>query len=56
LKKRAEDLHLNCKLLPISDGRNGRFVAREGSAFSRWFCDVEYRDGKVVNKRVHRLD
>lgn len=56
LKKKAEELHLNYQLLSDSNDKSGRFYVWEGFAFSRWFCDVEYQDGKVVKQTVHHLD
>jgi len=56
LKKKAEELHLNYQPQSDSNDKSGKFYVWEGFAFSRWFCDVEYQDGKVVKQNVHHLD
>jgi len=56
MKKTAEDMHLNYRRFANSDDKNGKFYVWEGFVFSRWFCDVEYQDGKIKTKKVHYLD
>ena len=56
LEKKAKALKLNYRLETDSNDKNGRFFVWEGFVFSRWFCEVEYRDGKAASKKVTFLD
>ena len=37
-------------------GHPGKIMTWEGFGFGRWFCDVEYHDGRVLSKEVFFLD
>jgi len=56
LDVKAVEMGLKFRRLADSNDRNGSFQVWQGFAFGRWFCDVEYRDGKTTNKRVTFLD
>lgn len=56
LEKKAKEMHLNYRQMGKSNEKNGRFYVWEGFVFDRWFCDVEYKDGKVTSKEVTFLD
>lgn len=49
-------MRLNYRRTGPGGGRDGALVVWEGFLFERWFCDVEYRDGKVTAKKVTFLD
>ena len=52
LEKKAKEMHLNYRRMTDSNEKNGRFYVWEGFVFNRWFCDVEYKDGKATKKKV----
>lgn len=57
LENKAKEMHLNYKRMADSnDGKDGMFFVWEGFVFDRWFCDVEYKDGKATSKKVTFLD
>lgn len=56
LEKTAKEMHLNYRQMGKSNEKDGRFYVWEGFVFDRWFCDVEYKDGKATNKKVTFLD
>lgn len=56
LQQKAAELNLNYLLLSNSNEHEGTLIVWEGFVFDRWFCDVEYKDGKVTNNKVTFLD
>jgi hypothetical protein len=56
LEHKAKEMHLKYRRMTDSNDTDGRFHVWEGFAFGRWFCDVEYKDGKATNKKVAFLD
>ena len=56
LEDKAKKLHLNYRGLPTGANSNGRLYVWEGFVFDRWFCEVEYINGKAVRKNVTFLD
>lgn len=56
LETKAKELKLKYRQVTVGTAKNGRLIVWEGFAFARWFCDVEYRDGKAANKKVTFLD
>ncbi len=55
-ESKAKEMHLYYRQMSDSNGKDGRFFVWEGFVFDRWFCDVEYKDGKVTKKSVTFLD
>jgi len=55
LNSKAEHFQLMHKQFP-KDNNGGTFVAWEGFVFDRWFCDVEYKNGKVTSAKITFLD
>lgn len=51
LEAKAKAMHLNCKRTEGLD-KHGKLLVWDGFAFARWFCEVEYQNGKVVKNRV----
>ena len=51
-EKRARALQLNVTRFKGSGDRNGRVSLWNGFLFGRYFCDLDYRDGKVVGKNL----
>jgi hypothetical protein len=56
LESKAGEMHLNYRHIGSGGGKDGTFLAWEGFLFERWFCNVEYRDGKVTAKKVTSMD
>ena len=56
LEKRAIAMHLKYRPLTGGSDNAGKFMVWQGFAYKRWFCTVEYRDGKVVAKKSTTLD
>lgn len=56
LENKAKEMHLNYRRMTDSNEKDGRFYVWEGFVFDRWFCDVEYKDGKATSKKVTFLD
>ncbi|MCI5121470.1 MAG: hypothetical protein D3908_09835 [Candidatus Electrothrix sp. AUS4] len=56
LEDKAKELHLNFRNMTETNGKDGNVLVWEGFSFARWFCDVEYKDGKVTTKKVTFLD
>lgn len=56
LEMNAKEMHLNFRRATDSTDNNGKFHVWEGLVFNRWFCDVEYQDGKAVKKKVTFVD
>ena len=56
LEKKAKEMHLNYRRMTDSNDINGRFSVWEGYGMGRWFCDIEYQDGKITSKKVAFLD
>lgn len=56
LEAMAKDLGLQIRLSKAPQDGTPRLLAWEGWAFARWFCEVEFSQGKVVNKKVFFLD
>lgn len=56
LESKAGEMHLNYRHIGSGESRDGTFLAWEGFLFERWFCNVEYRDGKVTVKKVTFMD
>ena len=52
----AKDMRLNYRRMADSNDMNGRFSVWEGFGMGRWFCNVEYQDGKATVKRAAFLD
>ena len=51
-QQRAKELQLNVTRIKGSDDHNGRVSVWTGALFGRYFCDLDYRDGKVVGKKL----
>jgi hypothetical protein len=56
LENKAKEMHLNYRHMGPSNGKDGAFFVWEGFVFDRWFCDVEYKDGKATLKKITFLD
>lgn len=56
LEAKAREMHLNYRPMTGNTPGEGKVVVWEGFAFGRWFCNVEYREGKVTGKRITPLD
>jgi nitrogen fixation protein FixH len=56
LENKAKEMHLKYRRMTDSNEKDGRFYVWEGAFFNRWFCDVEYKDGKALNKKVTLVD
>lgn len=56
LDEKAGKMGLKSRRTLGSSDQNGSLQVWEGFAFGRWFCDIDYRDGKTTNKRVTFLD
>jgi hypothetical protein len=51
LRDKAEKMHLHYKKTEGNDD-NGRLLVWDGFAFARWFCEIEYQNGRAANKKV----
>lgn len=56
LKNKAKEMHLKYRIMTDNNENDGRFYVWEGAFFNRWFCDVEFKDGKTVSKKVTLVD
>jgi hypothetical protein len=56
LEYKAKEMHLKYRSITDSNGNDGSFHVWEGAFFNRWFCDVEFKDGKAINKKVAFVD
>ena len=52
----AKDFGLQKRLSKATEDQTPRLLAWEGWAFGRWFCEVEFSQGRVANKKVFFLD
>ena len=55
LESKAKEMHLNCKRTEGLD-KNGRLLVWDGFAFARWFCEIEYRNGRVRTRKLFSPD
>ena len=56
LEARAKELDLKTSFGKENREVPSRFLAWEGWAFARWFCEVEFSQGRVLTKKVFFLD
>ena len=56
LDRKASEMGLKFRRTAGSSGQSGSIQVWEGFAFGRWFCNVDYLDGKATGKRVTSLD
>lgn len=56
LDNKAKEMHLKYRSMTEGKGNNGKLYVWEGAFFNRWFCDVEFKDGKTVSKKVTLVD
>lgn len=56
LEALAKDLGLQTRVRKASEDETLRLLTWEGWAFARWFCEVEFSQGRVANKKVFFLD
>lgn len=56
LENKAREMHLNYRRMTDGNVNSGKIYVWEGFGFYRWFCDVEYQDGKAIKKRVTLVD
>lgn len=52
----AKDFGLQTRLSKAPEEEAPRLLAWEGWAFGRWFCEVEFHQGRVMTKKVYFLD
>lgn len=53
---KANEMGLKFRRTAGSSDQSGSIQVWGGFAFGRWFCDVDYVDGKATEKRVTSLD
>ena len=56
LEKRARDFGLNVRMSNGNDTQRAKIIVWDGWVFARWFCEIEYVNGKVVKKATFFLD
>ncbi|HBA89755.1 MAG TPA: hypothetical protein DCZ75_17735 [Geobacter sp.] len=56
LDEKASEMGLKFRRTTGSSNQSGSIQVWQGFAFGRWFCTVEYQDGKATGKRVTSLD
>ena len=56
LEAKATQMSLRFRRTAGSSDQSGGIQAWKGFAFGRWFCNVDYRDGKATDKRVYYID
>lgn len=56
LDRKASEMGLKFRRTAGSNDQSGSIQVWEGFAFGRWFCNVDYLNGKATEKRVTSLD
>ena len=56
LSQRAKSLGLHVIETKAGQSDSGKIIVWQGWAFARWFCLLEYSDGKISRKNVIFLD
>lgn len=56
LEENAKERSLKALKFKAKGSRPAKMKVWKGWAFARWFCEIEYTNGKVVSKKTIFLD